>query len=113
MTINIDSDTLMKIFLAIFASAGFWQFIIALLQNKWQSKQNKVNKQDANDRLLLGLAYRSICELCEKYIARGSITKDEYEDLLKYLYQPYQEKGGNGTCAKLIEEVNKLPLVNS
>lgn len=113
MTINIDSDTLMKIFLAIFASAGFWQFIIALLQNKWQSKQNKVNKQDANDRLLLGLAYRSICELCEKYIARGNITKDEYEDLLKYLYQPYKEKGGNGTCAKLIEEVNKLPLVNS
>lgn len=100
-----EQNLIITLLLAIFASTGFWQFIITV----WQ---NKKDKKSVNDRLLLGLAYRSICTLCEKYIAKGSITKDEYEDLVKYLYTPYKERGGNGTCERLMEEVKKLPIVN-
>ena len=89
--------------LAIFASTGFWSFLQTWLQSKRKTKT-------AEERLLMGIAYSKICDLCAKYIDRGSISKDEYSDLKKYLYDPYIEMGGNGTCEKLMREVEKLPL---
>ena len=44
------------------------------------------------------------------YIERGWITQDEYEDLNKYLYNPYREMGGNGTAERLMTEIKKLPI---
>lgn len=43
-------------------------------------------------------------------IGRGYVTKDEYENLYKYLYKPYKALGGNGTAEKMIHEVNNLPM---
>ena len=85
--------------LAIFASAGFWSFISRFL-----------DKKSAKTRLLMGIAYHNICELCLSYINRGSISSDEYADLKKYFYQPYQDMGGNGVCERLMKEVDKLPI---
>jgi len=88
---------------AIFASGGFWAFINAIYQNR--SK-----KQNALVKLMLGLGHEKIIELGLKYIERGYVTKDEYEDLVKYLYAPYIELGGNGTVEKIMESVKKLPI---
>lgn len=86
------------IIVAIFGSTGFWS---------WLSGRRA--KRDGASRLLLGLAYRSIVESSERYIARGYIAVDEYDELNRYLYEPYKAMGGNGTAAKLMEEVKKLP----
>ena len=91
--------TIIVAVLAIFASAGFWSFVTRLL-----------DKKSAKTRLLMGIAYHNICELCLVYINRGSITSDEYADLKKYFYQPYQDMGGNGVCERLMHEVDKLPI---
>lgn len=88
---------------AIFASSGFWQYVIFKAQQKDRQKS-------AEARLLMGIAYSKICDLSAKYIERGSISKDEYSDLKKYLYDPYREMGGNGTCERLMKEVDKLPI---
>jgi len=48
-----------------------------------------------------------------KYLKRGFITHEEYENLVKYLYKPYQKIGGNGSALRLMEEVNKLPIKQS
>ena len=45
-----------------------------------------------------------------KYIERGWITKDEYENLYEYLYKPYAELGGNGSAKRVMDEVNKLEI---
>ena len=87
----------------IFASTGFWAFITTAIQNR--SK-----KQNALTRMVLGLGHEKIIELCMRYIERGYVTKDEYEDLIKYLYTPHNELGGNGTAEKLVDEVKKLPI---
>lgn len=85
--------------LAVGASTGFWTFI-----------QHRKDKKDARNKLLIGLAHDRIMYLGSCYIQRGYISKEEYENLNTYLYEPYAEAGGNGSAAKIMLEVNKLPL---
>jgi len=47
------------------------------------------------------------------YLDRGYILKDEYDDLVKYLYKPYSAFGGNGLAEKVFEEVKELPIRRS
>ena len=63
--------------------------------------------------MLLGIAHDRIMYLGMKYIERGFITKDEYENLDVYLYSPYKKLGGNGACERVIDEVKRLPIRNS
>lgn len=88
---------------AIFASGGFWAFITA-----WYNNRSK--KQNALIKLMLGIGHREIVECGMEYIERGYVTKDEYEDLVHYLFDPYVELGGNGTAERIMNEVKKLPI---
>ena len=49
-------------------------------------------------------------EYSEIYIARYGITIQELDNL-RYLYEPYEEMGGNGTGKQLYERCLKLPLI--
>nr|DAR23446.1 MAG TPA: holin protein [Caudoviricetes sp.] len=93
--------TAITILLAFVGSAGFWGFLEA-----------RRKKNDANTRLLVGMAHDRIVFLGMKYVERGYITKDEYENLNDYLYEPYAAAGGNGSAKRVMEEVRKLPLHN-
>ena len=85
---------------SLITSQGLW----AHLSAKWQ-------KNSAESNLLRGLAHTRLMDLCEKYIDRGWITTEEYEDLVTYLYHPYLELGGNGTVKKMVDnEINRLPV---
>ena len=46
----------------------------------------------------------------QEYIDRGEIEAEEYKELNHYLFEPYKEMGGNGTAARMIAEVEKLPI---
>ena len=87
---------------AVFASTGFW----TLLNNVYQAKSKR---KTIEQRALLGLLHERIYERCEEYIARGNVSREEYETL-ESLYQPYADLGGNGTGARLWQEVNRLPI---
>ena len=97
------TKTILAIVLAIFASSGFWTFVLAILQHRWA-------KKSAENRLLLGLAQDRIVYLGKTYIKRGEITNDEFETLHDALYLPYKEMGGNGVAARVMEEAKKLPI---
>ena len=84
---------------AVLASNGFWAWM-----------QSRRDKKDAKTKMILGLGHDRIVTLSMKYIERGWVTQDEYEDLNKYLYVPYREMGGNGTAERLMHEVKKLPI---
>ena len=94
---------MVSVILAIFASGGFWAFLTYLVQRKDTT-------DSAEAQMLKGLGHDRICWLGESYIARGYITKDEYENLHDYLFLPYKKLGGNGTAEKIMKEVEKLPL---
>ena len=101
----MNADTLWSIILAVFASSGFWAFLLAIVQKKME-------KKDAKTQMILGLGHDRIMDKCEKYLNKGWLTSDEFEDLDKYLYQPYRKLGGNGTAEKLFDDVKKLPIKN-
>nr|DAU01170.1 MAG TPA: holin protein [Caudoviricetes sp.] len=91
------------IIIAVFASTGLWSFISMLVQRYMERKSDYA-------MMMRGLGHDRICYLGEYYIKRGCITRDEYENLVDYLYIPYKRLGGNGTAEKVINEVKQLPL---
>lgn len=99
----MDSQTIVIAVLtligSVFASQGFWT---------WMSNRN--SNKTAQARLLLGLAYPEIERRAKLYIARGSISTDEYHDFIEYLYTPYKDMGGDGIAEKLVKDVEKLPF---
>ena len=70
----------------------------------------RADKNDAERKMLVGLAHDRIIHLGMVYIERGYVTQDEYENLNDYLYAPYEKMGGNGSAKRVIEEVRRLPI---
>lgn len=93
-------STLITIVCAFLASTGFWAFLTSIIDRK-----------SARTKMLLGLGHDKILYLEMKYIERGNITQGEYENLKKYLYEPYKKMGGNGTAERLMKEIDKLEIV--
>ena len=96
---TLDITLLITIVGSIFASSGFWAYL-----------QRRHEKKDVKTRMLIGLGHDRVIYLGMKYIERGVLTQDEYENLYEYLYLPYKEMGGNGSAEKIMHEVNKLPI---
>lgn len=99
----MDKETLLAVVGILVGSQGLWTFV----QTMWL---NKHRKKTAENKLLLGLAFETIIDTAQKYIDRGEIESDEYKELNHYLFEPYREMGGNGTAARMIAEVEKLPI---
>lgn len=92
-------QAIITVLCSVIASSSFWLFI-----------EKKTNKKDLTSQMLIGLAHERIVSLGMEYIKRGSITKDEYEDLRDYLYKPYEALGGNGSAKRIMLEVDKLEI---
>ena len=98
----MDSHTvemIITIVCSVVASSGFWAVI-----------QYIINKHDSSGKLLLGIAHDRIMWLGKSYLKRGYITVEEYENLVTYLYEPYLERGGNGSAKMIMEKVLKLEI---
>ena len=93
------NEQITTIILSVFASSGFWAFLQYLL-----------NKKDTRTEMLIGLGHDRIVYLGTKYIDRGYITAEEYENLYEYLYRPYEKMGGNGSAKRIMEKVKQLPI---
>lgn len=96
----MNTQMLITILCAVIASSGFWAFITKMSE-----------KKDVRTKMLLGLGHDKIMYLGMKYIERGEITQSEYENLSKYLYEPYKQMGGNGSAERVMREVDKLKIV--
>ena len=99
----MDKTTvIVTIVVAIFGSTGFWSLLNTYILNKKKAKSDET-------KLIMGIAYRNIIAQCEKYIKRGYIEPDEFNELYRYLFEPYSNMGGNGTAQKMMNEVRQLP----
>lgn len=84
---------------SVMGSGGLWAYL-----------QSRDTKKNATTRLLMGMAYDQITGLGVGYIERGWISKDEYEELQKYFFDPYKELGGNGVAERIMNRVSNLPM---
>lgn len=95
-------SVVLTIFTSILMSSGLWAFITKTSDRK-----------DVRNQMLVGLAHDRIMCLGMRYIDRGWISRDEYENLNDYLYIPYEKLGGNGSAKRIMEEVRRLPIHNA
>ena len=84
---------------AVLTSSGLWALV-----------SKRADKNNAERKMLVGLAHDRIIHLGMTYIQRGEGTQDEYENLNDYLYAPYEKMGGNGSAKRVMEEVRRLPI---
>ena len=84
---------------AVLTSSGLWALV-----------SKRTDKNNAERKMLVGLAHDRIIHLGMTYIQRGEVTQDEYENLNDYLYAPYEKMGGNGSAKRVMEEVRRLPI---
>lgn len=91
-------QTILAVVAAVFASSGFWAWIMA-----------RKDRKDAKTQMILGLGHDRLKTLCTSYLDNGWISHDDYSDLDKYLYQPYIAMGGNGSVKRSMAQVSNLP----
>lgn len=97
-----------EVILAIIGSNALFTFITFLINRYDNKKKDKNDELKRQSDMLLGLGHDRIIYLGSKYIERKYITRNEYEDLVTYLYKPYKALGGNGTAEKLMSEIEAL-----
>jgi hypothetical protein len=96
---------LVTILCSVLASSGFWSYF-----------QKRTEKNDVKTQMLKGLGHDRIMDLSMQYLERKDengqsyITRDEYENLHEYLYEPYKKMGGNGSAERIMKEIEKLPI---
>lgn len=85
------------------ASIGFWSYLRSRLKVDDESRAQMI-------LLLMGLAQTNIIRIGMGYINRGYVTTEEFQDFQKYLYEPYNALGGNGTVERIMRAVERLPF---
>lgn len=93
------AQLIVTIVCSVLASSGLWALV-----------GKRIDRNDAKTELLIGIAHDRIMFLGMSYLNRGYITKDEYENLYEYLYNPYKKAGGNGSAEHMMKQVDKLPI---
>lgn len=92
-------EVLITIAGSVFASSGLWTLILY-----------KAKQKDTGLLMTRGMAHYQIIEEGQKFIDRGWITHEEYDDFMKYLGNPYLESGSNGLAKKMIDDISDLPF---
>lgn len=92
-------EMIVTIAVSVIASSGFWTYI-----------DHKTSHNSDSKMLLLGLAHTELISIGMEYIDRGYITQEDYDDFVKYLYEPYINLGGDGTAKKIFDSVSALPI---
>ena len=102
---------------AIFGGSGvtFLTFLIQRHDKKIDKRQEEYaelsRKISEIADAVKGQGHDRVTYLGGRYIQRGGITKDEYENLYDYIYLPYKALGGNGTAEKVMKDVDNLPII--
>ena len=78
----------------------------------WAWAKTRTQRNASEDKLLLQVAKNQLVTQGRKYLNRGYITMDEYEEY-ESEYQVYSNLGGNGLARRIFEQVDDLPMMPS
>lgn len=92
------SQIILTIVTALLASSGLWAFL-----------EKKLERSNSERDLLVGIGHIELVFFGMQYLERGWITRDEYETM-RSLFEPYDKLGGNGSGAKIMKELENLPI---
>ena len=92
------TQIVLTIVTALLASSGLWAFL-----------GNRLERNSAERELIVVIGHIELVFFGMQFIERGWITRDEYETM-QDLYKPYIKLGGNGSGARIMQEIEKLPI---
>lgn len=95
----------MEILLAVLGSSALASLISGIFSLAANRKKQE-SGVEAGVRILL---YGNIKHLGTKYIERGYITNDEYEDLVRMHGVYHNALNGNGFLDDIMDQVRRLP----
>ena len=102
----MDSTLIIAILSIVFGSS-----VITTILNRIFAKRDRKQAEESAERIALRLLMKSrIRDLCLKYIEKGWIYADEYEDLLAMWENYHYDLGGNGYLDHLMEAVKELEI---
>lgn len=81
------------------ASGGLWAFL-----------EKRGTRQTATKKLLMGIARDKIMDAGLEHIRSGYISRDDFDELHQYFYEPYKSLGGNGTAEVIMNRIQALPF---
>ena len=76
----------------------------------WAWARTRSERNDSEDKLLLQVAKNQLVSQGRKYLKRGYITMDEYEEY-ESEYKVYESLGGNGLARRVFKQVDDLPIM--
>lgn len=94
---------------SVLASGGLWSYIQYRQERKFREEDKEEQKDSTESKALKALLHDRIYQGCKEAIKDGNIDAEDYENL-QYLYHPYKDLGGNGTCERLMTAVEQLPI---
>ena len=95
-----------ELVLGFIGGSGFTGIILAVLQRKWA----KEDKQSAVVNALKVLMIDRVRYVGGCHFRAKGITLDDKETLLE-MHQAYRQLGGNGHLDMIMDEVNRLPII--
>lgn len=102
---------------AIFGGSGVTLLTFLIARHDKKNDKHSKEYEELSDKIrtlgdaIRGQGHDRIIHLGGKYLERGGLTHEEYENLNDYIYQPYVNLGGNGTARRVMDEVNNLPIL--
>lgn len=102
---------------AIFGGSGVTLLTFLIARHDKKNDKHSKEYEELSDKIstlgdaIRGQGHDRIIYLGGKYLERGGLTQEEYENLNDYIYQPYVNLGGNGTARRVMDEVNNLPIL--
>jgi len=102
-----------EVLVLIFSSSAVSALVtggFGLINRRLDKKEKKSKTETA---LIIGMQ-ELLCDRIKErgvqYINRGSIKTEELEDILRMNQVYHDQLGGNGFVAKIMQEVNNLPI---
>lgn len=76
----------------------------------WAWAKSKSDRNSAEQKLMLCVSKNQLIAFGRKYLDRGYITMDEYEEY-EAEYKLYTSLGGNGLARRVFKQVDNLPIM--
>ena len=96
----------LEVILVAILGSGAFSALVSGLFTVYLNRKKSEDGVRAGVRILM---YDRIKHLATSYIARGYVTFDEYEDLVKMHSVYHNDLGGNGFLDRLMDQVSRLP----
>lgn len=90
-------------------TGGFFSFLQFMIKRHDDKTNNVKAKNELIEDALLAILHDKIYVTGSRILKEGTISAEDANNL-DHLYQPYKALGGNGTCERIIKEINELPL---